>query len=336
MELKKNSTGNIKPIQNIKSNKISFRENVSDPLSQDKFLNNDSSLNKGLNGNSTQEFPHQDKYLDILENNRALQRKIKQLDKYLDSQEMILEQTLQNQKLAKINIDKDMVDLKYSNFKNMLDLYNDSLEKVNEKIHPVCQVRYEFLKRLIRSYTGLFSKIKSNHVNEMTKYITKINLLITKNKAYEKMFEEAKRKEASQNQITDFLGMNNKLDFVEREMSISTIFKQGRDEKESLMNLIAEKVEKFDQDDFDPLSKNVLSQLQEILSTMVSVNSSSGLLSSYTSIESPDFKVADWEKDIVGKLKNAQFTAAKAMMNVLNNKDKYVTKETQTENDPLK
>jgi hypothetical protein len=42
-----------------------------------------------------------------------------------------------------------MVYMMYSNFKNMLDLYNNSLGKVNEQLQPVCQVRSEFLKRLI-------------------------------------------------------------------------------------------------------------------------------------------------------------------------------------------
>jgi hypothetical protein len=170
----------------------------------------------------------------------------------------------------------------------------------------------------------------------MTKYITKINHLNTKNKLYERMFDDAKRKEASQNQKTNSVAMNAKLDYVEREMSISNIFAQDRNEKDSLMNLIAEKADKIGQDDFDPLSKDVLTQLQEILSAMISVNSGSGLLSNYIPIESSEFQVADWEKDIVGKLKNAQFTAAKAMLNVINRKDNYVDEGIQTENDPLK
>jgi hypothetical protein len=112
-------------------------------------MNSDNSMNKIVNTVSNDDFPHQDKYLNILENNRALKRKIKELDDYLDGREMKLELTLKNQKLAKFNTDKDMVNMMYSNFKNMLDIYNDSLGKVNEQLQPVCQVRTEFLKRLI-------------------------------------------------------------------------------------------------------------------------------------------------------------------------------------------
>jgi hypothetical protein len=332
----KKSKKNFKPIQKYKNHAKSNIEHIHNSLSKESFMNSDNSMNKIVNTISNEDFPQQDKYLNILENNRALKRKIKELDDFLDGQEMKLELTLKDQKLAKFNTDKDMVNMMYSNFKNMLDLYNDSLGKVNEQLQPVCQIRSEFLKRLIQSYTGLFSKIKSHHINEMTKYVTKINHLNTKNKLYERMFDEAKRKEASQNQKTNIVAMNAKLDYVEREMSISNVFAQDRNEKDSLMNLIAEKADRIGRDNFDPLSKDVLTQLQEILSAMISVNSGSGLLSNYIPIERTEFQVADWEKDIVGKLKNAQFTAAKAMLTVINRKDNYVDEGIQTEIDPLK
>lgn len=139
------------------------------------------------------EMLHNDKYMLILENNRALKRKIKELENYIDSKEMEFEKGYQSLNSNTITKDKDLVSQRFGSYKELLDCYNHSLSKINENLHPVCQVRSSFIERLVHSYNTLFDKLKSYHYTEMTKYIVKINLLLKKNKQYEKIFDEIKK-----------------------------------------------------------------------------------------------------------------------------------------------
>ena len=169
----------------------------------------------------------------------------------------------------------------------------------------------------------------------MTKYVVKINLLIKKNQHYEHIFNEIKKKEASQSHFADILAMKDKLDFVEKEISISDIFKKDTQNDDSLMNLIAEKAEMLGNDGFNINSQGAHSYLQEILTTMYSIKGGAALLNILPK-EDSDFKLEDWEKDFINKLKGAQFSTAKSIMSLVTNRDKFREAETQTGLDPLK
>lgn len=169
----------------------------------------------------------------------------------------------------------------------------------------------------------------------MTKYVVKLNLLIKKNQKYEQIFDEIKKKEASQSHFADILAMKDKLDFVEKEISFSEIFKKGKQNDDPLISLIAGKAEQLNNEDFDLNPKDALSHLQEILAAMYSIKGGAALLNILPK-EHSDFKLEDWEKDFINKLKGAQFSTAKSVMNLVTNRDKFREVETQTELDPLK
>lgn len=190
-KLNKNSSGNLAGSFRLKSRKKSIPDHTLE-LARDKYLQqtiDGKSLGSGFNELSTHEFPHNDKYLLILEHNRALRREIKDLEDWLDLKEM----EFQNHTLTRNNSnyksftsaannlqDKDFAQEKFDRFSTLLSYYNSCLEKIKEQLHPVCQVRNTFLQRLVRSYKSLFGSIKTYHHNEMTKYQTKINLLAKK------------------------------------------------------------------------------------------------------------------------------------------------------------
>lgn len=273
------------------------------------------------------ELPHNDKYALILENNRALKREIKNMDHDLDRKELELEMNIQSLKQMKINTDKSLVDHKFKIFKKILKYYNKCLEKINQELNPMCHVRVNFITRLENSYIDLFGKLEAFHVNEMAKYVTKINILMKKNKEFEKMFKEIKKKEQKGNGYTDIIGMKEKLDTIDKEMSISAIFQDEKDNRKARNEIICKNNE-------GEKKKNAISNLQEVLSTLVSVKGGNSLLQELTS-DKIEFDIEGWETSMAGKLKNAQFGAAKTVMGIMTNKKKFQEMGIQTDSDPL-
>ncbi|CAI2367447.1 unnamed protein product [Moneuplotes crassus] len=271
-----------------------------------------------------------DKISAIQESTRALRRKIRNLDFELDSKQIELEKDFQSLKNQKVEKDGDFVDLKFSIFKKILNFYNKCLKEINEKLSPQCQVRYNFIKRLEEAYFELFTKLKNFHVNEMTKYTARITLLSQKNKLYEKLLQTYKDKEGFVH--TDIIGMKNKLDSVEKEMGISDIFKNSSDQDSNLLKILTKKKNEINQ---EISREETVNGLQEIFSAMVSMKGSGELLNTLTSKDF-DFDVENWEDSMLEALKNAQFGAAKSVVGVIKNRDKFSEIEVQTEEDPLK
>ena len=54
-----------------------------------------------------------------------------------------------------------------------------------------------------------------------------------------------------------------------------------------------------------------------------------------SSSEKSIFNLDEWEKDIIGKLKTTHFGAAKTMMGIIYNKEKFKSTEVQTDQDGL-
>ena len=186
------------------------------------------------------------------------------------------------------------------------------------------------MKRLERSYRSTFESMITFLTNETSKAMKKIEMLLNKNRHYERIFNEIKKKEEEDNKYADIILIKNKLDFVENEISISKIFEADKQDEahKSFLNALGEKL--------DPNSKDAVSQLQEILSTMYNLTHSNSSLLQLNPLERPNFKMDDWEKEFMSKMKGAQFSAAKSIVGMLKNKDKFKDSETQTEEDPLK
>ena len=112
-------------------------------------------------------------------------------------------------------------------------------------------------------------------------------------------------------------------------MNISSIFKDERENGQRIVDVIKEKT--------DQISGNVnaVTNLQEIFSTLMSVQGGSGILQTLSS-DHQEFDIKEWEKNMVGKLKNAHYGAAKTVMGIMTNKEKFIEMSTQTCGDPMK
>lgn len=314
-----------------------------DNLDQKKYFGNTTDDNSGLNNTllhksieiDNNALQINEKYNQILEQNKALKRKVKELDNWLDFREMDFNQKLQDFNRQRVISDKNQVNYKFETFKDLLSSYNKCMNEVSAQLHPTCQVRSNFNERLVNSYTNLFSSLKTYHCSEMTKYVVRINSLVKKNKIYEAMIEEHKKKDAKMNENTNFKSMKDKLDSMEKEISISSIFARDTEDGQggSFMSLIAKKAEDLD-GDFDPNAKNALAHLQEVLGTMYALIGSPDLLSSKMH-EKSGFNLREWESDFATKFTKAQFGAAKSTIGIMNNKEKYKVAEVQTDEDPL-
>ena len=71
-----------------------------------------------------------------------------------------------------------------------------------------------------------------------------------------------------------------------------------------------------------------------MLAQIYSLKGAANLLKTSNS-EKSSFKLDDWEKDIISKLKTTHFGAAKTMMGIIFNKEKFRNIEIQTEDDGL-
>lgn len=81
----------------------------------------------------------------------------------------------------------------------------------------------------------------------MNKYLSNINLLQAKNKQYERIFEEIKKRDENKHKFTDIYDMIKKLDIVENEMNISKLFNEEK--HSSLDNLVHKEKHKHSDDE---------------------------------------------------------------------------------------
>jgi hypothetical protein len=170
----------------------------------------------------------------------------------------------------------------------------------------------------------------------MTKYVSKINSLQKKNKQYEKILKDLRDKELSRHECTNITAMRDKLDDMEKEISLSSIFQRQHESEDSLMSLIVEKAEILENTGFDPTKKNALKYLQEVLSTMYSLGGTANILSSFSPESKTSFKMEEFERDLSAKMKMAQLGAAKSMFGLVTDKSKFIEAGSQTESDPLR
>ena len=123
-KMKKNSSGAaLKP----KAKKMSDQHKTDDSESKHKYVSSDPSVKLyqvHQSETSPREFPHNDKYLLILENNRALRRQIREMENMLDFKEMDFEQKFQELQRGKVLKDKEMVHRKFDVYKDLVKSYN--------------------------------------------------------------------------------------------------------------------------------------------------------------------------------------------------------------------
>lgn len=191
-------------------------------------------------------------------------------------------------------------------------------------------MRFNFFERLSHSYVELFNTLKEFHISEMTKYNAKLNALENKERVYQKIIESYKEKE--QFKHTDILGLNKKLDTMEKEINISSIFKKETDQQKAFIRALEEKAMELD---YEGKPKNASRSLHEIFKALISVKHGSGLLQTLGE-DSVDFDIENWEGHLLQNFKKSQFGTAKSVVDIFTNRDKFKEVSIQTENDPMK
>lgn len=221
--------------------------------------------------------------------------------------------------------------MKIKGIDTILKTYSECLSKLDDCLYPECQIRSSFIHRLDKSYNGMFESMKTLLDTEFTKYENRISALLKKNKQYENLFNEIRKKEENLNKYANIFEMNNKLDSVESEISISKIF-QNRKVEES-----EQKSKHSDSalDDADQTSKDTVTQLQEILAAMYNMTGPSSNIFSLAPIEKSNFKMDEFQKEFMSKMKGAQFSAAKSLFEIMTNKSKFREMSIQTETDAV-